>query len=181
MQTRVTNNKSNFIFRRLDRTRTPFPHVARLCQPGLDHFQQRWWNTQRQHSILPKPIRPTFSGCGLARDRAETLFDNRASTHHLHRCRWINHWSKFRPRWERAARKWASVVRRSFYRGALTDVRGSCDEYFFAATTNRNLPVQPGRQANQQLSRLEELLVYVPDAGVVPLSSLAEMRGNGRY
>ena len=54
------------------------------------------------------------------------------------------------------------------------------DEYF-AATNKIDIFLFSQAGSNQQLSRLEELLVYVPDAGGGPAELAGRDRGNGRY
>jgi len=114
-----------------------------------------------------------FRVAELARDRAETLFDNPRLDSSPSSLSLDQPLVEIRPRWERAAEMGISGSEIGFSVAALTD--GAFVDEYFRGDDKIDIFLFSQAGSNQQLSRLEELLVYVPDAGVVPLSSLAEI------
>jgi multidrug efflux pump subunit AcrB len=80
---------------------------------------------------------------------------------------------EIRPRWERAAEMGLSAQQLGFAVAALTD--GAFIDEYFRGDDKIDIFLFSQAGSDQQLSRLDNLLIYAPDAGVVPLSAVAEI------
>jgi multidrug efflux pump subunit AcrB len=80
---------------------------------------------------------------------------------------------EIRPRWERAAEMGLSAQQLGFAVAALTD--GAFIDEYFRGDDKIDIFLFSQAGSDQQLSNLDDLLIYAPDAGVVPLSAVAEI------
>jgi multidrug efflux pump subunit AcrB len=80
---------------------------------------------------------------------------------------------EIRPRWERAAELGLSAQEVGFAVAALTD--GAFVDEYFRGDDKIDIFLFSQAGSDQQLSNLDDLLIYAPDAGVVPLSAVAEI------
>ena len=80
---------------------------------------------------------------------------------------------EIRPRWERAAELGLSAQQLGFAVAALTD--GAFVDEYFRGDDKIDIFLFSQAGSDQQLSNLDDLLIYAPGAGVVPLSAMAEI------
>jgi len=80
---------------------------------------------------------------------------------------------EIRPRWERAAEMGLSAQQLGFAVAALTD--GAFVDEYFRGDDKIDIFLFSGAGSDQLLSNVDDLLIYAPDAGVVPLSAVAEI------
>jgi multidrug efflux pump subunit AcrB len=80
---------------------------------------------------------------------------------------------EIRPRWERAAELGLSAQQLGFAVAALTD--GAFVDEYFRGDDKIDIFLFSKAGSDQQLSNLDDLLIYAPGAGVVPLSAVAEI------
>ncbi len=80
---------------------------------------------------------------------------------------------EIRPRWERAAELGLSAQQVGFAVAALTD--GAFIDEYFRGDDKIDIFLFSQAGSDQQLSNLNDLLIYAPGAGVVPLSAVAEI------
>jgi multidrug efflux pump subunit AcrB len=123
--------------------------------------------------ITGRDLADIYRVAQLAYDRAETLFDNPRLGSSPSTLSLDQPLVEIRPRWDRAAEMGISGAEIGFSVAALTD--GAFVDEYFRGDDKIDIFLFSRAGSNQQLSNLEELLVYVPNAGVVPLSSLADI------
>ena len=80
---------------------------------------------------------------------------------------------EIRPRWERAAELGLSAQQIGFAVAALTD--GAFVDEYFRGDDKIDIFLFSQAGSDQQLSRLDDLPIFAPDAGIVPLSAVAEI------
>jgi multidrug efflux pump subunit AcrB len=80
---------------------------------------------------------------------------------------------EIRPRWERAAELGLSAQQLGFAVAALTD--GAFVDEYFRGDDKIDIFLFSKAGSDQQLANLDDLLIYAPGAGVVPLSAVAEI------
>jgi multidrug efflux pump subunit AcrB len=80
---------------------------------------------------------------------------------------------EIRPRWERAAEMGLSAQQLGFAVAALTD--GAFVDEYFRGDDKIDIFLFSAAGSDQLLSNVDDLLIYAPDAGVVPLSAVAEI------
>ena len=80
---------------------------------------------------------------------------------------------EIRPRWERAAEMGLSAQQLGFAVAALTD--GAFVDEYFRGDDKIDIFLFSEAGSDQLLSNVDDLLIYAPDAGVVPLSAVAEI------
>ena len=80
---------------------------------------------------------------------------------------------EIRPRWDRAAELGLSAQQLGFAVAALTD--GAFVDEYFRGDDKIDIFLFSKAGSDQQLANLDDLLIYAPGAGVVPLSAVAEI------
>jgi multidrug efflux pump subunit AcrB len=123
--------------------------------------------------ITGRDLADIFRVAQLAYDRAQTLFDNPRLGSSPSSLSLDQPLVEIRPRWERAAEMGITGAEIGFSVAALTD--GAFVDEFFRGDDKIDIFLFSQAGSNQQLSRLDDLTIFVPDAGIVPLSSLAEI------
>jgi len=109
----------------------------------------------------------------LAYERAETLFDNPRLGSSPSSLSLDQPLVEIRPDWERAAEMGIDGADLGFSVAALTD--GAFIDEYFRGDDKIDIFLFSRAGNEQRLDRIEELPVYVPEAGVVPLANLAEI------
>jgi multidrug efflux pump subunit AcrB len=109
----------------------------------------------------------------LAYARAEELFDNPRIGSSPSSLSLDQPLVEIQPRWERAAEMGLSAQQLGFSVAALTD--GAFVDEYFRGDDKIDIFLFSQAGSEQSLSKLADLPIYAPDAGVVPLSALAEI------
>jgi multidrug efflux pump subunit AcrB len=105
--------------------------------------------------------------------RAETLFDNPRIGSSPSSLSLDQPLVEIRPRWERAAEMGLSAQQLGFAVAALTD--GAFVDEYFRGDDKIDIFLFSEAGSDQLLSNLDDLLIYAPGAGVVPLSAVADI------
>jgi multidrug efflux pump subunit AcrB len=105
--------------------------------------------------------------------RAETLFDNPRIGSSPSSLSLDQPLIEIRPRWERAAEMGLSAQQLGFAVAALTD--GAFVDEYFRGDDKIDIFLFSEAGSDQLLSNIDDLLIYAPGAGVVPLSALADI------
>jgi multidrug efflux pump subunit AcrB len=109
----------------------------------------------------------------LAYDRAESLFDNPRLGSSPSSLSLDQPLVEIRPNWYRAAEKGMTAAEIGFTVAALTD--GAFVDEYFEGDDKIDVFLFSQAGSEQRLDRVEDLPVYIPDVGVVPLGSLADI------
>jgi multidrug efflux pump subunit AcrB len=108
-----------------------------------------------------------------ARARAEAVFENPRIGSSPSSLSLDQPLVEIRPRWERAAEMGLSAQQLGFAVAALTD--GAFVDEYFRGDDKIDIFLFSAAGSDQLLSNVDDLLIYAPDAGVVPLSAVAEI------
>ncbi|HMA98230.1 MAG TPA: efflux RND transporter permease subunit, partial [Wenzhouxiangella sp.] len=123
--------------------------------------------------ITGRELAEIYRVAQLAYDRAESLFDNPRLGSSPSSLSLDQPLVEIRPNWFRAAEMGLSASEIGFTVAALTD--GAFVDEYFRGDDKIDMFLFSQAGAEQRLDRVEDLPVYVPDTGVVPLGSLAEI------
>ncbi|MEE4295248.1 MAG: efflux RND transporter permease subunit [Wenzhouxiangella sp.] len=123
--------------------------------------------------ITGRELADIYRVAQLAYNRAEDLFDNPRLGSSPSSLSLDQPLVEIRPNWFRAAEMGLSASEIGFTVAALTD--GAFVDEYFRGDDKIDIFLFSQAGSEQRLDRIEDLPVYVPDAGVVPLSSLAEI------
>ena len=108
-----------------------------------------------------------------AYDRAEALFENPRIGSSPSSLSLDQPLVEVRPRWDRAAEMGMSAQQLGFAVAALTD--GAFVDEYFRGDDKIDIFLFSQAGSDQRLSNVDDLLIYAPDAGVVPLSAVADI------
>jgi len=108
-----------------------------------------------------------------AYDRAEALFENPRIGSSPSSLSLDQPLVEVRPRWDRAAEMGMSAQQLGFAVAALTD--GAFVDEYFRGDDKIDIFLFSQAGSEQRLSNVDDLLIYAPDAGVVPLSAVADI------
>jgi len=108
-----------------------------------------------------------------AYDRAEALFVNPRIGSSPSSLSLDQPLVEIRPRWDRAAEMGMSAQQLGFAVAALTD--GAFVDEYFRGDDKIDIFLFSQAGSDQRLSNVDDLLIYAPDAGVVPLSAVADI------
>jgi multidrug efflux pump subunit AcrB len=109
----------------------------------------------------------------LAYDRAEAIFDNPRIGSSPSSLSLDQPLVEIRPRWERATEMGLDARQIGFTVAALTD--GAFVDEYFRGDDKIDIFLFSQAGSEQQLSAVEDLPIYAPNAGIVPLSAIAEI------
>ena len=123
--------------------------------------------------ITGRDLAEIYGVAQLAYDRARAVFDNPRIGSSPSSLSLDQPLVEIRPRWERAAEMGLDARQLGFAVAALTD--GAFVDEYFRGDDKIDIFLFSQAGSEQQLSRLEDLPIYAPDAGVVPLSAVAEI------
>ncbi|MFP4334150.1 MAG: efflux RND transporter permease subunit [Wenzhouxiangella sp.] len=123
--------------------------------------------------ITGRDLADIYRVAQLAYDRAESLFDNPRLGSSPSSLSLDQPLVEIRPDWFRAAEMGLSAAEIGFTVAALTD--GAFVDEYFRGDDKIDIFLFSQAGSEQRLDRIEDLPVYVPDTGVVPLGSLAEI------
>jgi multidrug efflux pump subunit AcrB len=123
--------------------------------------------------ITGRELADIYRVAQLAYDRAESLFDNPRLGSSPSSLSLDQPLVEIRPDWFRAAEMGLSASEIGFAVAALTD--GAFVDEYFRGDDKIDIFLFSQAGSEQRLDRIEDLPVYVPDIGVVPLASLAEI------
>ncbi|NDY97028.1 efflux RND transporter permease subunit [Wenzhouxiangella limi] len=123
--------------------------------------------------ITGRDLADIYRVAQLAYDRAESLFDNPRLGSSPSSLSLDQPLVEIRPDWFRAAEMGLSAAEIGFTVAALTD--GAFVDEYFRGDDKIDVFLFSQAGSEQRLDRIEDLPVYVPDTGVVPLGSLAEI------
>ncbi|MEE4640086.1 MAG: efflux RND transporter permease subunit, partial [Wenzhouxiangella sp.] len=123
--------------------------------------------------ITGRDLAEIYRVARLAYDRAESLFDNPRLGSSPSSLSLDQPLVEIRPDWFRAAEMGLSAAEIGFTVAALTD--GAFVDEYFRGDDKIDIFLFSQAGSDQRLDRIEDLPVYVPDTGVVPLGSLAEI------
>jgi len=123
--------------------------------------------------ITGRDLAEIYRVAQLAYDRAQTVFDNPRIGSSPSSLSLDQPLVEIRPRWERAAELGLDARQLGFSVAALTD--GAFVDEYFRGDDKIDIFLFSQAGSEQQLSRLEDLPIYAPGAGVVPLSAVADI------
>ncbi|MFW5816548.1 MAG: efflux RND transporter permease subunit, partial [Wenzhouxiangella sp.] len=123
--------------------------------------------------ITGRDLADIYRVAQLAYDRAESLFDNPRLGSSPSSLSLDQPLVEIRPDWFRAAEMGLSAAEIGFTVAALTD--GAFVDEYFRGDDKIDIFLFSQAGSEQRLDRVEDLPVYVPEAGVVPLGNLAEI------
>ena len=123
--------------------------------------------------ITGRELADIYRVARLAYDRAETLFDDPRLGSSPSSLSLDQPLVEIRPDWERAAEMGIDGADLGFSVAALTD--GAFVDEYFRGDDKIDIFLFSQAGSEQRLDRIEQLPVFVPDAGVVPLGNLADV------
>ncbi|MGD9388172.1 MAG: efflux RND transporter permease subunit, partial [Gammaproteobacteria bacterium] len=123
--------------------------------------------------ITGRDLAEIYQVAQLAYDRARAVFDNPRIGSSPSSLSLDQPLVEIRPRWERAAEMGLDARQLGFSVAALTD--GAFVDEYFRGDDKIDIFLFSQAGSEQQLSRLEDLPIYAPNAGVVPLSAVADV------
>ena len=123
--------------------------------------------------ITGRDLADIYRVAGLAYARAEDVFDNPRIGSSPSSLTLDQPLVEIRPNWDRAAEMGLSADEIGFSVAALTD--GAFIDEFFQGDDKIDIFLFSQAGSDQQLDRVDALPIFVPNAGVVPLGSLAEI------
>ncbi|HUG99109.1 MAG TPA: efflux RND transporter permease subunit [Gammaproteobacteria bacterium] len=123
--------------------------------------------------ITGRDLAEIYAVAQRAYARAETVFDNPRIGSSPSSLSLDQPLVEIRPRWERAAEMGLSAQQLGFAVAALTD--GAFVDEYFRGDDKIDIFLFSQAGSEQLLSNVDDLLIYAPDAGVVPLSAVAEI------
>jgi len=123
--------------------------------------------------ITGRDLAEIYRVARLAYDRAETLFDNPRLGSSPSSLSLDQPLVEIRPHWDRAAEMGLSAQQIGFAVSALTD--GAFIDEYFRGDDKIDIFLFSTAGSDQVLSNVSDLPIYAPDAGVVPLSTVAEI------
>lgn len=123
--------------------------------------------------ITGRDLAEIYAVAQLAYERAGQIFDNPRIGSSPSSLSLDQPLVEIRPRWERAAELGLSAQQLGFAVAALTD--GAFVDEYFRGDDKIDIFLFSQAGSDQQLSNLDDLPIYAPGAGVVPLSAVAEI------
>jgi multidrug efflux pump subunit AcrB len=123
--------------------------------------------------ITGRDLAEIYGVAQLAYDRAEVIFDNPRIGSSPSSLSLDQPLVEIRPRWERAAEMGLDARQIGFTVAALTD--GAFVDEYFRGDDKIDIFIFSQAGSDQQLSAVEDLPIYAPNAGIVPLSAVAEV------
>ena len=123
--------------------------------------------------ITGRNLADIYRVAGLAYGRAEAVFDNPRLGSSPSSLTLDQPLVEIRPDWERAAEMGMTGAEIGFSVAALTD--GAFVDEYFQGDDKIDIFLFSQAGSEQQLDRVDALPIFVPDVGVVPLGSLAEV------
>jgi len=123
--------------------------------------------------ITGRDLAEIYRVARLAYDRAGTLFDNPRLGSSPSSLSLDQPLVEIRPHWDRAAEMGLSAQEIGFAVSALTD--GAFVDEYFRGDDKIDIFLFSTAGSDQALSNVNDLPIYAPDAGVVPLSAVADI------